>query len=510
MGEDISAGVVDYLFGQSVALSSDGSIVAVGAQNREGNGADCGRARVYSRASTENQWSQDGAEINAETVDSLSLSADGGTLAVSGARVYRLQLGSPQWIRVGDDVLAESVSLSADGSSLAIARYQNPDGPAYARLFNIGASCLDRATARPTSAPLPEPTTVPTPTMSTNKNQTTEPVNSPAEPASGGVQLEMSFGGPTIEFSGEEELTRQERFLFERLSEDWYKGFFDKRQIAGNTTIECYPIGARDMTTRFTVLSQEEVPADVDEGRLVAVNTITYDQIIEYPAFDDALTAEDYVVLPFQCSEENQAYGDMLAATIDALCHVQMPIELPTLPSSAEDSHHDGGEELSIGAGAGSAVAAAVVLMLVTALGIWKCRSSRIRNESDDTPAFIGPVNATPVFDRFLVIAEAEVLENQPNPGVQRQDRHYNASDPVVHVEPAPVRTAMETVPDYKDQVRSVKPRRSEYRVLSKLPGMCFQSQRISSDLPNLSVIIINKDKLHRRYPPATCDTLQA
>ena len=132
--------------GSSVSLSSDGSIVAIGADNNDGNGNNAGHVRVYQYAS--GSWSNLGADIDGETANdwsgwSVSLSSDGTIVAIGAlyndgtasnaghVRVYQYASGS--WSKLGSDIDGEvaadksgfSVSLSDDGSIVAIGAIHN-------------------------------------------------------------------------------------------------------------------------------------------------------------------------------------------------------------------------------------------------------------------------------------------------------------------------------------------------------------------------------------------------
>ncbi|WP_413677158.1 Ig-like domain-containing protein [Prochlorococcus marinus] len=131
---------------QVVSLSSDGTIVAIGAYRSDGNGENSGRARIYQYSS--GSWSQLGADIVGDAAEdnlgiAVSLSADGSVVAI-GARSngsYSSADGSGHvriyqninntWTKIGDDIDGEaawdksggsvgSISLSADGSVVAI------------------------------------------------------------------------------------------------------------------------------------------------------------------------------------------------------------------------------------------------------------------------------------------------------------------------------------------------------------------------------------------------------
>ena len=146
IGADIDGEAPNDLSGSSVSLSSNGSTLAIGAYQNDGNGANAGSVRVYQN--TAGTWTQIGADINGEAAGdnsgfSVSLSSDGFIVAVgaylndgSGAdagsvRVYQNTAGA--WTQIGADIDGEaandlsgsSVSLSSNGSTLAIGAYQN-------------------------------------------------------------------------------------------------------------------------------------------------------------------------------------------------------------------------------------------------------------------------------------------------------------------------------------------------------------------------------------------------
>ena len=126
--------------GKSISLSADGSIVAIGAQNNDGNGIDAGQVRVYQYSA--GVWAQLGADIDGESAGDrfgfrLSLSSDGNTLAIGTntlaigtdaghVRVYQYSTGAwTQWGadidgKVAGDQFGFAISLSSDGSILAI------------------------------------------------------------------------------------------------------------------------------------------------------------------------------------------------------------------------------------------------------------------------------------------------------------------------------------------------------------------------------------------------------
>ena len=140
MGGDIDGESTFDFSGQSVALSADGSIVAIGAINNNG-GEYSGHVRVYEYNDHSSLWEQIGEDINGEAVDesgySVSLSADGSIVAIGSildgtgndsGHVRLYQYDGSSWEKIGEDIDGEasgdrsgySVSLSADGSIVAI------------------------------------------------------------------------------------------------------------------------------------------------------------------------------------------------------------------------------------------------------------------------------------------------------------------------------------------------------------------------------------------------------
>ncbi|SHF97318.1 Por secretion system C-terminal sorting domain-containing protein [Flavobacterium fluvii] len=145
VGTDIDGEAAGDWTGNSVSLSGDGSILAIGAPQNDGNGAESGSVRVYKNVS--GTWTQVGGDIDGEAAgdsfgSSVSLSTDATTLAIgaiandgngfnSGSvRVYKNVSGT--WTQVGTDIDGEaagdqsgSVSLSGNGSILAIGATNN-------------------------------------------------------------------------------------------------------------------------------------------------------------------------------------------------------------------------------------------------------------------------------------------------------------------------------------------------------------------------------------------------
>jgi hypothetical protein len=149
LGADIDGEAAGDNFGFSVALSSDGTRLAVGAISNDGTDTDAGHVRVYKESG--GAWTQLGDDIDGEAAGdqfgwSVALSSDGTRLAVGGrkndgggtdsghVRVFEYIGGS--WTQIGGDLdgvaagdyFGISVALSSDGSRLAAGGYLNDGG----------------------------------------------------------------------------------------------------------------------------------------------------------------------------------------------------------------------------------------------------------------------------------------------------------------------------------------------------------------------------------------------
>ena len=157
--------------GKVVSLSADGTVLAIGAQNNDGNGSNSGQVRVY--AWNGSAWQQRGADIDGEAAGdlfgaALQLAADGATLAVGAnqndgggsnagsARVFAWS--GPAWVQRGQDVDGQAagdtltaVALSADATILATGANGNSDVgfmSGKVRVFSwSGSAWVQRGTA---------------------------------------------------------------------------------------------------------------------------------------------------------------------------------------------------------------------------------------------------------------------------------------------------------------------------------------------------------------------------
>ena len=156
-GNDIDADKAEDHSGHSVSLSSDGSVVAIGANQADGNGEDSGLTRIYAWNGT--AWVQRGSDIDGEAAGdlsgvSVSLSSDGNTIAIgarsndngNGAnsghtRIY--DWNGTAWVQRGTDIDGEAindgsgryVSLSSDGDIVAIGAIGNNGTSGHTRIY---------------------------------------------------------------------------------------------------------------------------------------------------------------------------------------------------------------------------------------------------------------------------------------------------------------------------------------------------------------------------------------
>jgi len=150
--------------GQSVAMSGDGTTIAIGAPYNDDNGTNSGHVRVYTRTGT--TWEKIGSDINGEAAGdgsgySVAMSRDGTTIAIGApgnnvtgtriaaghVRVYTLTNGS--WTKTGDDIDGEaafdqsgySVAMSEDGTRIAIGANlndgENRENSGHVRVYTL-------------------------------------------------------------------------------------------------------------------------------------------------------------------------------------------------------------------------------------------------------------------------------------------------------------------------------------------------------------------------------------
>jgi 6-phosphogluconolactonase (cycloisomerase 2 family) len=150
VGEDIDGEAEYDESGSSIAMSADGTRIAIGAMYNRGNGWGSGQVRVYDVNDEETLWTQVGQDIDGEAAgdqsgSSVAMSADGTRIAIGAyfndgaggrsghVRVYDVNDEETEWTQVGPDIDGEasgdksgsSVAMSADGTRIAIGAYFN-------------------------------------------------------------------------------------------------------------------------------------------------------------------------------------------------------------------------------------------------------------------------------------------------------------------------------------------------------------------------------------------------
>jgi hypothetical protein len=156
IGADIDGEAAGDESGYSVSMSSDGTKVAIGARYNDGNGSNAGHVRIYEEIG--GNWTQIGADINGEAVSdesgySVSLSSDGTRIAIGAyqndgngggsghVRIYGESMDN--WTQIGGDINGESfgdfsgwsVSMSSSGTRVAIGAWANSNAVGHVRLY---------------------------------------------------------------------------------------------------------------------------------------------------------------------------------------------------------------------------------------------------------------------------------------------------------------------------------------------------------------------------------------
>ena len=163
IGSDIDGEGAFDESGHSISLSSDGSIVAIGAHSNGDNDNSSDQVRVYENLL--GTWTQigndiDGQSINFQFGNSVSLSSNGTILAVGAinggttmptgqVKIYRNQ--SSTWTQIGNSIDGEetldtfgfNISLSSDGTTLLVGAPQN-DGDSGLRRGHASVYNLDQ------------------------------------------------------------------------------------------------------------------------------------------------------------------------------------------------------------------------------------------------------------------------------------------------------------------------------------------------------------------------------
>jgi hypothetical protein len=173
IGNDIYGEAAGDFSGGAVAISSDGSRVAIGAfGNSNDITGQAGHVRVFDFVSITDTWTKVGNDIDGEAAGdfsgyALAISADGSRVAIGAdgntndntgqsghVRVFDFDLSSDTWTKVGQDIdgraandlFGISVALSSDGDRVVIGAIGTPNQfgsggiPGYVRVFDAVSS----------------------------------------------------------------------------------------------------------------------------------------------------------------------------------------------------------------------------------------------------------------------------------------------------------------------------------------------------------------------------------
>lgn len=153
VGVDLDGEAAGDRYGGAVAISNDGSRIAIGSYLNDGNGNTSGHARVFDLVGT--TWTQVGADLDGPTAASghgwtLALSGTGSRIIVGApsannvnGNAYVYDLVGPVWTLVGapiagDHETGHDVDISDDGNRIAVSApfAQSGDGwPGRVQIF---------------------------------------------------------------------------------------------------------------------------------------------------------------------------------------------------------------------------------------------------------------------------------------------------------------------------------------------------------------------------------------
>ena len=147
--------------GYSVSISADGSTVAIGAKYNNDNGLRSGHVRIYKNEN--NNWIKVGVDIDGENVGdesgtSVSLSADGSTVAISApnnngdginsghVRIYEINNVNPNNGDTTPPTAPSSLSTSSPTNDITPTITGTAEALSTVKLYN-GSTLLGSATA---------------------------------------------------------------------------------------------------------------------------------------------------------------------------------------------------------------------------------------------------------------------------------------------------------------------------------------------------------------------------
>lgn len=281
------------------------------------------------------------------------------------------------------------MALDDTGARLAVgSEGGGQSGTGYVRYFTIDTGCLVSADNDAPSCP--EPVGTQEPTKSPVSGLVSEPTKSPASPASPSqptageptVQVETKerrFAGVRQEFVGARVLNSGEKAKFNRITEDWFNGFYADKESSEEA------VGVYDMSTRVAVENQVMSEKTVAED-VVSVNTVFFNQTLIYRASELAYAPEDYVLMPYFTPSERAEYETLLKTNIAAFSELKVPLRPPFVALGASDADKCNDEEEE-GISAGGIVAIVFAILFVFgAVGGFYYHYAFVRNEAKGEP----------------------------------------------------------------------------------------------------------------------------
>jgi len=236
------------------------------------------------------------------------------------------------------DAFGISISISGDGTSIVVGGYGNDEtdiDAGSAQVFTIGFPCPETK--------------------------------------------ERKVEDAKLMFTGLSLLSETEISHFERVTEMWYKTYYQNEEIIS-------AVGIRNLATTVQVQNQQ-----VDSGALPN-NTLSYDQ--EFHFVNEGASTETRKILmrPFEDYEKVLQYVELLAENKStAFGNIQLPFHPPQLQSLDSDpgvsSEPSESDNLSKGVIAGIIVVVLVLGLVVAGLYVWRQKGSmQLRDDFANLP----------------------------------------------------------------------------------------------------------------------------
>ena len=155
LGLDIDGEAAGDRSGQTIALSDDGSVIVIGAVNNDGDSGNAndnrGHVRIYNR-NVAGGREIDGVAANDQASQTIAISGDGSVVAIGSlfhdetrghVRLFNINATDGEWTKIGADIdgldaghfSGGAISLSYDGSIVAIGSIYGTTGKGEVRTY---------------------------------------------------------------------------------------------------------------------------------------------------------------------------------------------------------------------------------------------------------------------------------------------------------------------------------------------------------------------------------------